>query len=273
MQDAKFLPRFDTQLIHQQVAGLSVDVQRLGLTAARVQRTHQHHARTFPQWVFRREDTQPIDHLIGTAQCHSDIEAVLHHREPPFGQRRALALRERAGQSGERFTGIQGEGLRVTVFGAGPIAGFASAARLPDQPVEHAQIGLLVLDPQLISAVTGQQQHRWRAWFAVRLEYSAQRGHVRLDHADPAGRRHPVVQRGEQARRRHPLPTPEGQYAQHGPALRRAERKDLLAAVRFHPVEQRQPHRGRRARDRLIHPFSTASLRPGPTRVSGPASE
>ncbi len=103
LQVPQLRPRLDAQLVHEQAAGLAVDLQGLGTPPAPVQRQHLLTAQALPERMLGGEPFQPRQHVGRPAQLKVGVDAELQGGEPAPFQPGPLHLDHRGrGNVGQR---------------------------------------------------------------------------------------------------------------------------------------------------------------------------
>ena len=82
LQPAKRRRRLQPQLLVQALAEVAVDLQRVGVPAAPIQRGHQLHVRPLAQRVRAHQRLQAHDRLFRKAQRQRGVDPVLGRRDP-----------------------------------------------------------------------------------------------------------------------------------------------------------------------------------------------
>ncbi len=154
--------RFHPELLDQQLAGVGVDAERLGLAPAAVQRQHQQLAQPFAQRVLRRQVVEIADDLGVQADVQGGGAQVLGGGHLPLGQPQPLGVGVRPGDAGECAAAEQVQRLgqqpvRLVLVARGPGGRGFAAESLEDRQVEG-----LARDAQRV-AVGDRDQHLGRA--------------------------------------------------------------------------------------------------------------
>jgi hypothetical protein len=135
---AQIGPRLDPELLDEDLAGMPIDLQRVRLAAAAVQREHQHRVEALTQRLDGDEPLELRDHLAMPAALEVVLDRELKRRQPQLLQPPDLRARERhVGHIIERRAAPQSQRL---------------AQRAPrEQALEALRIDRADADAQLIA--------------------------------------------------------------------------------------------------------------------------
>ncbi len=109
--------RVDAEFVGEQLAGVGVDGQCLGLPSAAVESEHQQLPQPLAERVRGGERGQFADGLGVAADLEVEVEPQLQQAEPPFAEPDALVFGVGARDVGERFAGPLGERGTVQLAG------------------------------------------------------------------------------------------------------------------------------------------------------------
>ncbi len=263
---------FHAQFVDQQLAGVRVDAQRLGLPAAPVQREHQQLAQSLAQRVLGGERAQLGDDLAVQADVEGRRAAFFPGGDLEFGQPEPLGLGVRARHSGERAAAPQREGGHQQ-----PVCLTLVRDRggLGDARVEHGQVEGVGGDPQGVPVADRDQQFCGRPGLPVGFDDGAQPGDVRAECGDRLGRRPVAPQAVDEVVGAHRPALAEQERGEDGLLLGGAQGERLLAPPRLDRAENLEAQRGWVRRFPMLHchpPMAGGGVPVQSTRRSAAAS-
>ena len=104
--------RLDTEFVDEQAPRLSIDIQRLCLTARSIEREHELRAETFAEGVLAHERLELSDKLGVSSELEFSSNPPLDAGETNLFEPKNLRLRERlVSELGERWTSPEIESL------------------------------------------------------------------------------------------------------------------------------------------------------------------
>lgn len=253
----QLLAGLHAQLVQEPAPRLPVEVQRLGLAPAAVQRAHPQSGERLVVRLGQGRRHQGVQGLRVAPEQHQALRPVLEHGASLPGEAFALGAGERTGQAGQRLTAEQLQGTAAPHERRVEVTGGLRAVDAADLFGEVAQVGRHPLGHEAVAAVPAAD-HRPGGPRARDVQRLAQG--VDVARQDPVARtggfRSPYVV--QQLPVRHEGRRPQDQGREDGLPSYRAECERHRAPTRADRPEQVDPHlpartgpaRGRTARIR-----------------------
>ena len=149
--------RLEAKLVSKPHDRLAVHRQRVTLSSAPVQGTHQLTPQSLVRWMLGDQHLQLRDQLSVPTEREVGLDALLDRLEPKLLHTPNRRLRERLiGDVGQRPAAPQRQGLAEHRGSTRRLG----SARLSDEPLEPCQVKLLWLDLQHISSRRRHQPRR-----------------------------------------------------------------------------------------------------------------
>ncbi len=222
LQAPQLGPRLQPERLHERVAGVAEDVERLGLPARAVEREHQQRADALAQRVLVDQRAQPADRLAVAPGVEVVLERQLGRRQMQLLEPAHLRGRERLLEhAGERGSVPERERLaRQLTTGAVAVGGMGH------EPLEPQRVDRRRVDLQLVAASVGRDPRR-----AILGQQPAQLGDVLLHHLRGGRRRLLAPEPLDQPLDRDGRVRAQRQHREHGALLRASELERTVVQV------------------------------------------
>ena len=223
MELAQLPARLDAELVDERPSGGLVDVERLGLPTAPVEREHQQRAEPLTQRMLGGERLELRDQVWPATEREICLDPFLENRQPPFLEAADLLPRETGvGDVGQGRATPQREGVDQL---PAPLAGEA---------LETLGVELVGFDPDRVPGRPGRDP--------VPAQPSPEVGDVHLKRLLGGVRRALLPQGVDQPVPRHDLIGMEEQHGEERPLLRAAEIERLPAGDHLQRAEDPKFH-------------------------------
>ena len=221
---AQPLAGLDPELSDEDLAGVLIGLQRLGLPVAAVQSEHQLRPEALPVRVLVDEGLELTHHLGVPRQSQLRVDQLLDGRHSQIVQPVDFVPGEGLiGQLAERTAAPESEPLLGGRESRLRIAGGGSRPGRIEQPLEAPRVHLVRVDSQLIAVLAGDE-HVGRAAASVAGQSSAQAVDVNLNCLRGGGRRTVAPELVDEPVGRDRLVRAQKEQRQKSPLLAAAER-------------------------------------------------